>query len=120
MNRPPLSLFLLVLMLVATACGTEPEVQQPVDSTSTTLSGTTTTTTSGAVAPTGIVCGDEFPIFYPGLEPVAGLVSTGQDGEQIRTWVEDEYGLKIEATWPGELPEQPTCRTRQRAASLGP
>jgi len=104
MNRALRLVVLLGLILAACGAGLEPEV---ADSPTTTLPPTSTTNVTSTVPVAAVECSDQFPVFYPVLEPPEGVASTSSDGREVRTWAEDEYGLEIEATWPGELPTSP-------------
>ncbi len=90
----------LILAILVAACGEDVVLEEP----NSTLNSTTISTTSTAV--TTPSCGDRFPIFYPGLDPVEGLPGPGPqgsppgDGQQARYWIDESLGLTIEARWP--------------------
>lgn len=90
----------LVLSILVAACGEDVGLEEP---NTTTAAKPTTTTTSAISAPS---CGDRFPIFYPGLDPVEGLPGPGPEGsppaggQQARYWFDESLGLSIDARWP--------------------
>lgn len=89
------------LTVILAACGEAPPVGEPTSTPSTTSTTSTTVSSSDG-------CGDRFPIFYPGLEPVEGIPGPGpdgsppSDGQLARHWFDESLGLSIDARWPAE------------------
>lgn len=103
--RRTFSLAVLITALVASACGGDPELVEDTIPTVTPTPAESSTTTS-TTAPSSPECGSEFPVFYPGLEPVEGeaRVEPGSDGQMVRLWRDGDLDVTIEARWPVPQP----------------